>query len=116
MRRTERNNRFRINGTLITFVDKEPATVEEAAAYRLEAVKLYGENIPEIVIERSVEYADLDIILQPRMPFERIRRITGYLVGTTDRWNNAKSHELEDRVTHDTERATTANLNLEPTD
>ena len=76
MRRTERNNRFRINGTLITFVDKEPATVEEAAAYRLEAVKLYGENIPEIVIERSVEYADLDIILQPRMPFERIRRIS----------------------------------------
>ena len=33
-------------------------------------------------------------------PFERIRRITGYLVGTTDRWNNAKKAELEDRVTH----------------
>ena len=29
--------------------------------------------------------------------FERIRRITGYLVGTTDRWNNAKKAELADR-------------------
>lgn len=33
-------------------------------------------------------------------PFERIRRITGYLVGTTDRWNDAKSAELKDRVKH----------------
>ena len=33
--------------------------------------------------------------------FERIRRITGYLVGTTDHWNNAKLAELNDRVTHD---------------
>ena len=32
--------------------------------------------------------------------FERIRRITGYLVGTTDRWNNAKQAELKDRVRH----------------
>ena len=32
--------------------------------------------------------------------FERIRRITGYLVGTTDRWNNAKKKEEEDRVKH----------------
>lgn len=32
--------------------------------------------------------------------FERIRRITGYLVGTTDRWNDAKKAELQDRVKH----------------
>ena len=32
--------------------------------------------------------------------FERIRRITGYLVGTTDRFNNAKKAEVEDRVKH----------------
>lgn len=32
--------------------------------------------------------------------FERIRRITGYLVGTTDRWNDAKKAELKDRVKH----------------
>ena len=32
--------------------------------------------------------------------FERIRRITGYLVGTLDRFNNAKRAEVEDRVKH----------------
>ena len=32
--------------------------------------------------------------------FERIRRITGYLVGTMDRWNDAKTSEESDRVKH----------------
>lgn len=34
--------------------------------------------------------------------FERIRRITGYLVGTTDRFNNGKRAEERDRVKHST--------------
>ena len=32
--------------------------------------------------------------------FERIRRITGYLVGDVSRWNNGKFSELKDRVKH----------------
>ena len=32
--------------------------------------------------------------------FSRIRRITGYLVGDTDRFNNAKQKEEKDRVKH----------------
>ena len=32
--------------------------------------------------------------------FERIRRITGYLVGTIDRFNNGKRAECLDRVKH----------------
>lgn len=32
--------------------------------------------------------------------FERIRRITGYLVGTTERFNDAKKAEEHDRVKH----------------
>lgn len=32
--------------------------------------------------------------------FERIRRITGYLVGTLDRFNNAKRAEVGDRARH----------------
>ena len=31
---------------------------------------------------------------------DKLQRITGYLVGTTDRWNNAKLHELNDRTIH----------------
>lgn len=33
-------------------------------------------------------------------PIQKIRRITGYLVGTTNRWCNAKQAELNDRVKH----------------
>ena len=36
----------------------------------------------------------------PDQPFERIRRITGYLVGTLDRFNNGKRAEERDRVKH----------------
>lgn len=35
-----------------------------------------------------------------RVPFDRIARITGYLVGTVDRFNDAKKAELKDRETH----------------
>ena len=41
----------------------------------------------------------LDYVLQPKK-FERIRRITGYLVGTIDRWNNAKQSEEHEPVKH----------------
>ena len=36
--------------------------------------------------------------------FERIRRITGYLVGTLERFNDAKKAEVRDRVSHDTQK------------
>lgn len=44
-------------------------------------------------------YVDAEYNLSP-IPFERIRRITGYLVGTVDRFNNAKRAEERDRVKH----------------
>ena len=34
------------------------------------------------------------------VPFERIRRITGYLVGDMSRWNSGKKAEERDRVKH----------------
>ena len=34
------------------------------------------------------------------VPFHRIHRITGYLVGSLERWDNAKRAEVEDRVKH----------------
>ena len=45
------------------------------------------------------EYVDVNFKTEP-VPFERIRRITGYLVGTTARWGDAKQSELKDRVCH----------------
>lgn len=43
---------------------------------------------------------DKHIKMGQGVKFERIRRITGYLVGTLDRWNNAKQAEERDRVKH----------------
>jgi len=51
-------------------------------------------------MEITLDGADCDIHYILNRPFERIRRITGYLVGTTDRWNNAKQAEEHDRVKH----------------
>ena len=39
-------------------------------------------------------------VLGKDVGFERIRRITGYLVGTMDKWNDAKKAEERDRVKH----------------
>lgn len=41
-----------------------------------------------------------EIYVGEGVKFERIRRITGYLVGTTDRFNDAKRAEEHDRVKH----------------
>ena len=48
------------------------------------------------------EYVDLQWTLL-EMPFYRIRRITGYLVGSLERFNNGKRAEEADRVKHGTE-------------
>lgn len=53
-------------------------------------------------VKLSLNGDDVDIDYDVKTPkFERIRRITGYLVGTMDRWNNAKRAEEHDRVKHD---------------
>ena len=44
---------------------------------------------------------------------ERIRRITGYLVGTLDRFNNAKKAEVKDRVKHSVIAADDCGCDLE---
>ena len=41
-----------------------------------------------------------EIMVGEGREFERIRRITGYLVGTMDRWNDAKTAEEAERVKH----------------
>lgn len=44
--------------------------------------------------------ADAHGIIGEGVKFDRIRRITGYLVGTLDRFNNGKKAEEHDRVKH----------------
>ena len=56
-------------------------------------------KITRLVIETDVDDVDLTCYTEP-VPFERIRRITGYLVCTLERFNDAKRAEVEDRVGH----------------
>ena len=54
-------------------------------------------------IERCIMYTRLHSvngIVGKGVKFERIRRVTGYLVGTLDRFNDAKKAEVHDRVKH----------------
>ena len=54
-------------------------------------------------LECGFENADANLVKCPKCGSENIdtiQRITGYLVGTTSRWNSAKLDELKDRVTH----------------
>ena len=69
-------------------------------------VRMLKEKYPErifksITFKIDGEFVDIsyncDVI-----PFDRIRRITGYLVGTLDRFNDAKREEVTDRVKHNT--------------
>lgn len=55
--------------------------------------------IRKLEIRLDGEFVDLRYEYET-VPFERIRRITGYLVGTLDRFNNAKRVEVGDRVKH----------------
>ena len=51
--------------------------------------------------QRKERSADIDLkMIGNGQAFERTRRITGYLVGTLDRFNNAKRAEERDRVKH----------------
>ena len=54
--------------------------------------------MPVIILKETEK--DGEKIIGEGVKFERIRRITGYLVGTLDRFNNAKRQEEKDRVKH----------------
>ncbi len=71
----------------------------EINAYIDRATKKYGVEPQHIDINVCGDEVELSYDLGAR-PFHRIRRITGYLVGTLDRFNNAKRAEERDRVKH----------------
>ena len=52
------------------------------------------------ITEKQVDIAGSNILVGYGIRFERIRRITGYLVGTLDRFNDGKRAEERDRVKH----------------
>lgn len=78
----------------------EDITESEAKAYIAHIRKNNPhKEIESINLKFDGEEVELGYHLQPE-GFEKIRRITGYLVGTVDRFNDAKRAEEKDRVKH----------------
>ena len=75
---------------------------EEQNAYVKYVEDKYDKKVKSLTIKVDGDYVDLEYNFET-VPFERIRRITGYLVGTMDKWNDAKTAEERDRVKHGTE-------------
>lgn len=78
-------------------------SVEEARAYVNRYEEKYG-NVSEL--KRISLKFDEDSFVNieykfDNVPFQRIRRITGYLVESTSKWNDAKKAELNKRIIHD---------------
>lgn len=72
----------------------------EIDAYLARAKEKYPDKvISSMDIKLDGEFVDITYHWET-VPFERIRRITGYLVGTLDRFNNGKRAEVADRVKH----------------
>lgn len=81
--------------------DDIPEEIVQAAIAMMEQEE--GRRVVEISIRRTGNPDEYGITpVFEKVPFQRIRRITGYLVGTLDRFNNAKRAEVEDRVKHTT--------------
>ena len=74
---------------------------QEIDAYIARGAELYGRTPDAIDIKIDGEFVELAYRYH-NQPFHCIRRITGYLVGTLDRFNNAKRAEERDRVKHGT--------------
>ena len=71
----------------------------EINAYIARAKQKYGSEPTHIDITLAGDEVELSYTFENR-PFHRKRRITGYLVGTLDRFNNAQRSEESDRVKH----------------
>ena len=90
-----------IDGIDITIKNVPDISEEEILRYIIYLRKRLNAPLRSLTISMTEDgRMALDYTTQGQK-FERIRRITGYLVGTIDRWNNAKRAEERERVKHD---------------
>ena len=93
-----------VDGTRVVSHGVQGVTEAEARAYIADAKELYPHETITVLEISPAEDGNgtvaIDYTVQPPR-FERVRRITGYLVGTLDRFNDAKRAEVKDRLTHE---------------
>lgn len=93
--------KYTIDGVTVT-IENGTIPEEEAAAYVQRGIEFYGKGLTDVIVKVDADDPDM-VDLEYKWknePFHRLRRITGYLVGTLGRWNNAKRAEERDRVKH----------------
>lgn len=85
----------------VEVITNDDVVSESELKYYVDEVqkKHSGKKITKMFLTVDGDYMNIDFRFVPHN-FERIRRITGYLVGTVDRWNNGKRAEEHDRVKH----------------
>jgi hypothetical protein len=90
-----------VDGVMVT-VNNGTIPEEEALAYVRRGREQHSENLKSVVVTLDHDDPEMvDIEYNWEEPtFQRLRRITGYLVGNLGRWNNAKRAEERDRVKH----------------
>ena len=80
--------------------DISTVSSEEIEAYKKYVTEKYPD---EIIDEIILEFEGEDVKIETHkhsVPFVRLRRITGYLTNSLERWNDGKRAEERDRVKH----------------
>ena len=91
---------MKINGVEVSVTNLPDATEKELSRY-VDYVKEKTGKTPSKLEVRGISDGNVTLYYTINgVRFERIRRITGYLVGTVNRWNNAKKAEEHDRIKH----------------
>lgn len=85
----------------ITVLNGEMDSGEKIEYMKYVKEKYPDREIEELIITIDGDEVKLETHFKQPPKFVRIRRITGYLVGTLDRFNDAKRAEEHDRVKHD---------------
>ena len=93
-------NTYSIDNIKLFVQSDEEIPVNELRQYIDRLREKYPDReFEKIELKFDSDFVEIETYLKPR-PFERIRRITGYLVGTLDRFNDAKRAEEHDRIYH----------------
>jgi hypothetical protein len=87
-----------INGTEIEY-SEEMSLREVRECINQYEIK-FKQKLKSISIEADGEFVNVNYEFYG-VPFDRIRRITGYLTGNTSTWNDSKAAEEKDRVKHE---------------
>ena len=89
---------MKINNIAVT-LQGDPIAEEELEIYLSQLQSKQKFKIVSAAVTVQGEFVNIRYELE-RVPFERIRRITGYLVGSMSKWGDGKRAEEKDRLKH----------------